>query len=93
MFETINDWIVTYIETPYYQRTIECDCLFWLAIVIYVALAAAAIFIIRFGFEWLIATRFKKFVDKAVEKEARYKKERQFEKQEPTQEAETEEKE
>lgn len=89
MFETINNWIVTYMETPHYQRTIECDCLFWLAIAIYIALAAAAIFII-----WLVATRFKKFVDKAAEKEAKYKiKERQFEKQEPTQEAKTEAKE
>lgn len=86
MFETINNWIVTYMETPYYQSTIECDCLFFLAIMIYLALAAAAIFII-----WLIATRFKKFVDKVVEKEAKYKiKERQFEKQEPTQETKTE---
>lgn len=70
MFETINNWIVTYMETPYYQRTIECDCLFYLAIMIYITLAAAAIFII-----WLIITRFKKFVDKAVEKEAKYKEE------------------
>ena len=70
MFETINNWIVTYMETPYYQRTIECDCLFYLAIFIYVALAAAVIFII-----WLIVTRFKKFVDKATEKEAKYKEE------------------
>ena len=85
MFETINNWIVTYMETPHYQRTIECDCLFWLAIMIYLALAAAAIFII-----WFIATRFKKFVDKTAKKEAKYKKERQFEKQEPTQETKTE---
>lgn len=86
MFETINNWIVTYMETPHYQRTIECDCLFWLAIMIYLALAVAAIFII-----WFVATRFKKFVDKAAEKEAKYKiKERQFEKQEPTQETKTE---
>ena len=70
MFETINNWIVTYMETPYYQRTIECDCLFYLAIIIYLVLAAAAIFII-----WLIVTRFKKFVDKVVEKEAEYKEE------------------
>lgn len=85
MFETINNWIVTYMETPYYQRTIECDCLFFLAIVIYIALAAAAIFII-----WLTVTRFKRFVDEAAEKEARYKEEKRFEKQEPTQEAKTE---
>ena len=70
MFETINNWIVTYMETPYYQRTIECDCLFYLAIIIYIALAAATIFII-----WLIVTRFKKFVDKVAEKEAKYKEE------------------
>jgi Ni,Fe-hydrogenase I cytochrome b subunit len=70
MFETINNWIVTYMETPYYQRTIECDCLFYLAIIIYLALAAAAIFIV-----WLIVTRFKKFVDKVAEKEAKYKEE------------------
>ena len=70
MFETINEWIVTYMETPYYQRTIECDCLFYLAIIIYLVLAAVAIFII-----WLIATRFKKFVDKVAEKEAKYKEE------------------
>ena len=70
MFETINNWIVTYMETPYYQRTIECDCLFYLAIIIYLALAAAAMFII-----WLIATRCKKFVDKVAEKEAKYKEE------------------
>ena len=57
-------------ETPHYQRTIKCECLFFLAIVIYLALAAAAIFII-----WLIATRLKKFVDKAAEKEAKYKEE------------------
>jgi predicted membrane channel-forming protein YqfA (hemolysin III family) len=57
-------------ETPYYQRTIECDCLFYLAIIIYLALAAAAIFIV-----WLIVTRFKKFVDKVAEKEAKYKEE------------------
>lgn len=84
MFETINNWIVTYMETPHYQRSIECDCLFFLAIVIYIALASAAIFII-----WLTVTRFKKFVDKVVEKEAKYKKEKQFEKQEPTKEAKT----
>lgn len=71
MFETINNWIVTYMETPHYQRTIECECLFFLAIVIYLALAAATIFII-----WLIATRFKRFVDKAVEKEAKHKEEK-----------------
>lgn len=88
MFETINNWIVTYIETPYYQRTIECDCLFYLAILIYVVLAAAAIFII-----WLIITRFKKFVDKAAEKEAKYKEEKRFERQEPTQEADSEDEE
>lgn len=70
MFETINNWIVTYMETPYYQRTIECDCLFFLAIVIYIAFASAAIFII-----WLTVTRFKKFVYKVAEKEAKYKKE------------------
>lgn len=70
MFETINNWIVTYMETPYYQRTIECDCLFYLAIIIYVALAAAAIFIV-----WLIVTRFKKFVDKVAEKESKNKEE------------------
>lgn len=70
MFETINNWIVTYMETPYYQRTIECDCLFFLAIIIYVVLAVVAIFII-----WLVITRFKKFVDNAAEREARYKKE------------------
>ena len=70
MFETINNWIVIYMETPYYQRTIECDCLFFLAIVIYLALAAATIFII-----WFITTRVKKFVDKAIEKEAKYKEE------------------
>ena len=84
MFETINNWIVAYMETPYYQRTIECDCLFYLAIVIYLALAAAAIFIV-----WLIVTRFKKFVDKAAEKEAKYKEEKRFETQESTKEAET----
>lgn len=55
MFETINNWIVTYMETPYYQRTIECDCWFFLAIVIYIALAAAAIFII-----WLICYEVQK---------------------------------
>lgn len=70
MFETINNWIVTYIETPHYQRTIECECLFFLAIVIYLALAAAVIFII-----WFIAMRFKNFVDITVEKEAKYKEE------------------
>lgn len=70
MFETINNWIVTYMETPHYQRTIECECLFFLAIVIYLALASAAKFII-----WLIATRFKKFVDRTIEKEAKYKEE------------------
>lgn len=70
MFEIINEWIITYIETPYYQRTVECDCLFWLAIVIYIALAAAAIFVI-----WLLVKGFKKFVDKAVEREAKYKEE------------------
>lgn len=70
MFETINNWIVTYMETPHYQRSIECECLFYLAIVIYIALASAAIYIVR-----LIVTRFKKFVNKAVEKEAKYKKE------------------
>ena len=70
MFETINDWIVAYMETPHYQRTIECECLFFLAIAIYMALAAAAIFII-----WLIVTRFKKFVDNVAEKEAKNKEE------------------
>lgn len=70
MFETINNWIVAYMDTPHYQRTIECECLFYMAIMIYLALAAAAIFII-----WLVATRFKKFVDKVVEKEAKYKEE------------------
>ena len=70
MFEAINNWIVTYMETPHYQRTIECECLFYIAIMIYVVLAAVAIFII-----WFIATMFKKFVNKAVEKDAKYKKE------------------
>lgn len=70
MFEIINDWITTYMETPHYQRTIECDCLFYLAIAIYSAMVIAAIFIV-----WIIAIRFKKFVDKAAEREAKYKKE------------------
>lgn len=55
MFETINNWVVTYMDTPHYQ----------------------------------IVTRFKKFVDNAAEKEAKYKEEEILETQEPTQEAET----
>ena len=62
MFETINNWIVTYMETPHYQRTIECECLFFLAIAIYSAMVIATIFLV-----WIIAKWFKKFVDKAAE--------------------------
>ena len=68
MFEAINNWIVEYMETPNYQRTVECECLFFLAIVIYLALAALAIFLI-----WLIVKGFKKFTDRAVQKEAEWK--------------------
>lgn len=70
MFEIINEWIITYMETPHYQRTIECECLFFLAIAIYSAMVIGAIFLV-----WIIAIRFKKFVDKAAEKEAKYKEE------------------
>jgi hypothetical protein len=70
MFETINNWIVTYMETPHYQRTIECECLFFLAIAIYSVIVIAAIFLV-----WIIAKWFKKFVDKAAEREAKYKEE------------------
>lgn len=70
MFEIINDWITTYMQTPHYQRTIECECLFYLAIAIYSAMVIAAIFIV-----WIIAKRFKKFVDNAAEREAKYKEE------------------
>ena len=70
MFEAINEWISTYMETPYYQRTVECECLFYLAIAIYSVIVIAAIVLV-----WIIAKRFKKFVDKAAEREAKYKEE------------------
>lgn len=70
MFEAINNWISEYMQTPHYQRTIECECLFYLAIAIYSAMVIAAIFLV-----WIMAIRFKKFVDKAAEREAKYKKE------------------
>lgn len=69
MFETINNWIVEYMETPHYQRTIECDCLFYLAISIYAVIVIGIIVLI-----WLCIKKIKNWTDKVAEREAEYRK-------------------
>lgn len=72
MLETINNWIVEYMETPHYQRTIECECLFYLAICIYAAIVIGSIVLI-----WLCIKRIKNWIDKVVEREAEYRAEKE----------------